>query len=442
MTEHLSTKTLERFHQHALTTMDQSLIYDHVLSCEECRKQIVSPEIEVVALETLSADLLSQGVQEEFHLDYETVEFYVDGTLERFEQNQIADHLTACPTCSAEVSDLRESLTAMTNAAAIVGKNKLSVRQKIQSFVGTSLFESPLRVSITVASIILLAIAVAVVWRLTSTNPPAVPTKELTADTNPTPTQSPVNVQSSSSPSPTPTASPSPANPFTSPTEPGQQILALNDGPHKIVLERSGKLSGVEALPVGTRRAVKEVLLANNITEPKVLIELSVPSVSQRAPEGDLEAAISIYPVQRVIADQTPTLQWSPAKGATTYRIEIGDANFRQVAKSEDLPRTVHSWKPSTPLRRGGIYTWTVRAIDGDGDSLTSQAKFKILPDEKINELAQLRVTRSHLGLGVFYAREGMLEEAERELQIFQKENPGMTFPTHLLQQIKSWQRR
>jgi hypothetical protein len=442
MTEHLSTKTLERFHQHALTTMDRSLIYDHVLSCEECRKQIVSPEIEVVALETLSADLLSEKVEEALHLDYETIESYVDGTLDTSGRNQIAAHLNVCSTCSAEVSDLRESLAAMTDTAAIGGKNRVSLRQKLQGFVRPPFLQSPLRISIAVAFMILLAITVAVVWRLTSTDPAAVSNKELTADTNPTPTQSPVTVQSSSSPSPTPAASPSPATPFTSPTEPGRQILALNDGPNKIVLERSGKLRGVEALPVGTQRAVREVLLANNITKPEVLNELSVPSVSQRAPAGDLEAATVIYPVQTVITDQTPTLQWSPAKGATTYRVEIGDANFRQVAKSEDLPRTVHSWKFSTPLRRGGIYTWTVRAIDGDGDSLTSQAKFKILPDEKINELAQLRVTRSHLGLGIFYAREGMLEEAERELQIFQKENPGTTLPAHLLQQIKSWQRR
>lgn len=439
MTEHLSTKTLERFHQHALTTMDRSLIYDHVLSCEECRKQIVSPEIEAVALENLSADLLSEGKQESLHLDYETIESYVDGTLDTSGRNQIAAHLNVCSTCSAEVSDLRESLSAMTDTAAIGGKNRISLRQKLQGFVRPPFFQSPLRVSVAVAFMILLAITVAVVWRLTSTNPAAVPNKELTADANPTPTQSPVTVQSSSSPSPA--VSPSPATPSKSPTEPDQQILALNDGPNKIVLQRSGKLSGVEALPVGSRRAVREVLLANNIAKPQVLNELSVPSVSQRAPAGDLEAAVSIYPVQRVITDQTPTLQWSPAKGATTYRVEIGDANFRQVAKSEDLPPTVHSWKPSTALRRGGIYTWTVRAIDAEGNSVTSQGKFKVLSDHKLNELAQLKAARSHLGLGIFYAREGMLVDAERELQTLQRENRRITLPVRLLEQIKSWQR-
>lgn len=440
MTEHLSTKTLERFHQHALTTMDRRLIYDHVLSCEECRKQIVSPEIEAVAVETLSADLLSEGKHESLHLDYETIESYVDGKLDSSDQKQIVDHLNACLTCAGEVADLRESLAAMTNTAAIQGKNTVSIRQKIQSFLRTLVFESPLRVSIPVAFMILLAIAVAVLWRLRSTNPEAVGNRQLSAGPNPSPTQSPVTVQASSSPSPT--ESPSRATPFASPTEPGQQIIALNDGPNKILLERSGKLSGVEALPLDTQRAVRDVLLANNIAKPDVLNELRVPDVSLRASSGDLEVPAAIYPVQRVITDQTPTLEWSPAKGATAYRIEIGDADFRQVAKSEDLPPTLHSWKLSTALRRGGIYTWTVRAIGSEGNSLTSQAKFKVLSEHSVNELAQLKAARSHLGLGVFYAREGLLSDAERELQILRRENPGVTLPTYLLQQIKSWQRR
>jgi hypothetical protein len=438
MTEHLSTKTLERFHQHALTTMDRSLIYDHVLSCEECRKQIVSAEIEAVALENLSADLLSEGKQESLHLDYETIESYVDGTLDTSARNQIAAHLKVCSTCSAEISDLSESLAAMTNTAATVGKNKVSVRQKIQSFVRTPFFESPLRVSIAVAFMILLAIAVAVLWRLRSTNPEAVGNRQLSAGPNPSRTQSPVNVQASSSPSPT--ESPSRATPFASPTELSQPIVALNDGPNKILLDRSGKLSGVEALPLDTQRAVRDVLLANNIARPDVLNELRVPDVSLRAPSGDLELPAAIYPVQWVILDQTPTLEWSPAKGATAYRIEIGDADLRQVANIEDLPPTLHSWKLSTALRRGGIYTWTVRAIGSGGNSLSSQAKFKVLSDHKLNELAQLKAARSHLGLGIFYAREGMLLDAERELQILRRENPGVTLPMYLLQQIKSWQ--
>ena len=88
--------------------------------------------------------------------------------------------------------------------------------------------------------VILLAIAVAVLWRLRSANPEVVGNRQLSAGANPSPIQSPVNVQASNSPSPTET--PSRATPFASPTEPGQQIIALNDGPNKILLERSGKI--------------------------------------------------------------------------------------------------------------------------------------------------------------------------------------------------------
>lgn len=54
-----------------------------------------------------------------------------------------------------------------------------------------------------------------------------------------------------------------------------------------------------------------------------------------------------------------------------------------------------------------------------------SPVKFKALEDEKVKELNRLRTTaQSHLALGVFYAREGMIAEAEHELQILAKENP------------------
>lgn len=43
MTEHLSTEIVERFHQQALAKGERTVIYDHALKCEACRRQIAGP---------------------------------------------------------------------------------------------------------------------------------------------------------------------------------------------------------------------------------------------------------------------------------------------------------------------------------------------------------------------------------------------------------------
>ena len=44
--------------------------------------------------------------------------------------------------------------------------------------------------------------------------------------------------------------------------------------------------------------------------------------------------------------------------------------------------------------------------------------KFKILSANSAHELEQLKKAKSHLAFGVFYAREGMIAEAEREFLV------------------------
>jgi hypothetical protein len=96
-------------------------------------------------------------------------------------------------------------------------------------------------------------------------------------------------------------------------------------------------------------------------------------------------------------------------------------------------------------LKRGGIYTWTIRAVNRGGElsAVTSQAKFRILGDDKVRQLNRLKTgTQSHLALGIFYANEGMIIEAEREIGILVKQNPDSAVAKQLLKQIRSWRKR
>jgi hypothetical protein len=130
---------------------------------------------------------------------------------------------------------------------------------------------------------------------------------------------------------------------------------------------------------------------------------------------------------------------------AVRYRVYVGDADNREVAGSGELPPSVTEWTPRTPLLPGKVYTWVVTAKVNGSDILAPAAsqpemKFKVLSAEALSDLTALRgSTRSHLALGVFYARAGMLEEAEREFLALARQNPQSPVALKLLRSIQSW---
>ena len=141
-----------------------------------------------------------------------------------------------------------------------------------------------------------------------------------------------------------------------------------------------------------------------------------------------------------------PSFEWEKLAGATAYRVEVGDMRGHQVAKSEDLSPDQGSWTPPKALNRGETYAWNVTAIV-DGKEIVSpggsasEMKFHILSASSVQELEQLKRAGSHLALGVFYAREGMIPEAQHEFQLLEKQNPNSLLTKKLQKQILSWRK-
>jgi hypothetical protein len=66
--------------------------------------------------------------------------------------------------------------------------------------------------------------------------------------------------------------------------------------------------------------------------------------------------------------------------------------------------------------------------------------KFKVLEAAKARQLRSLKSrANSHLALGVFYALEGILDEAEREFQLLVNDNPDSPIAAKLLRTVQSW---
>ena len=184
-------------------------------------------------------------------------------------------------------------------------------------------------------------------------------------------------------------------------------------------------------------------MLAENIKAPTTQTELGGAQIVLRGPDNSPTFRLR-SPARTVIISDRPSFEWEKLAGANSYRVSVGDLRGHEIAKSEELPADQTRWTPPTSLTRGEIYAWEVEAMV-DGKKIVSpgisapQMKFKILSASSAQELEQLKKARSHLALGVFYAREGMIAEAEREFQILIHQNPRSLVLKKLLKQIQVW---
>ena len=154
-----------------------------------------------------------------------------------------------------------------------------------------------------------------------------------------------------------------------------------------------------------------------------------------------------LSPVGTVVESEQPTLRWLPLDGASTYTAVIVDAALNEVVTSEPLSAT--EWKVPTALKRGALYSWQVTAVRGDQRIVSPalpapQAKFKLLNEAQADELKRMKRSSkgSHLALGVLYAREGMLDEAEQEFTSLLSSNPRSVVARRLLESVRSMRKR
>jgi hypothetical protein len=240
-----------------------------------------------------------------------------------------------------------------------------------------------------------------------------------------------------------------PATPNESPADKptnAEAVVVLNDRGGTITVDKNGNVVGLDDVPVPTRDEIASVLMSERLEQPAILKELGGQEGGLRG-SNDAQPFKLTYPSRTVIVTDRPNLKWEKASGASSYRVYVNDQDGHEVAKSEDLTSERTQWILPKPLKRGEIYVWSVVALV-DGREIVSpgpsspEMKFQVLSARSLQQLNQLKKTRSHLALGVFYTRQGMIAEAESEFQILVRDNLGSPEARKLLRQIQSWQRR
>ena len=443
MSEHLTRHQVEDYARRKLPPAELLSLSDHLAACEECRRQAeeaLGTDATFFALrsEVFDAEAGAGAHTARTHPAVERMAAYVDGLLAGEELRVFTDHLTNCAECLLAADDLRAFRDRVAPKLdreyrpAPVHTGPESLWRRLSSFLPAAFPKAPALAFGSAAVLLLLAATVWLVWRgaekrkteseLAQAAPsPAVPTPAATAAT--------------------PTASPS-----VGPAERAAPLLAqLNDGGGRVALDREGKLSGVDDLPPAYQRMVKESLAGGRLERSALLAGLNRAASPLMGGDDQGNKFSVIGPVGKMIQSNRPTFRWSPLAGATGYTVEVYDGEFNLVATSPRLPD--NSWTPP-PLKRGGVYSWQVKAVKDGREFISprppaSQAKFRVLDSATLNELQQARRAygSSHLLLGLLYARAGLLDEAEREFSALQKANPDSAAARRLLSEVRKLRR-
>jgi predicted anti-sigma-YlaC factor YlaD len=433
MTEHIHSLEMRAFCARALENAEMTEIAEHLAACLECLRLFQGVFQEMNDHQPVSLNLSPELLFRHEHLDFDQLVSLADDNLDDEDKEIVNIHLRACERCREDVRsfmEFRRQIESAINISPATGQ-PVKWTEKLSGW----LYRPKAQLRPLYAGTIIVALGLALLAFFLLRDDGKKDQRALT-------TPSPVTI----TPSPQPSVSeqPTPLHGIR-PTTDKDIIASLRDGARKIVVSRTGAVRGIEAIPDNLQQQIRDALLSQEIRKPESLNEIASEQGAARGNNDRKSPFKLLRPGRDVIAEDQPVFEWQAVEGASNFEVQIADSRGREVANSRRLPASATQWSPATPLKRGVIYSWAVSAIVS-GQTVTSPAptapemKFKILEASKMRQLEQLRGRGfSHLALGVFYAREGMLVEAEREFQVLVDDNPDSQIAANLLRAVQSW---
>jgi hypothetical protein len=191
---------------------------------------------------------------------------------------------------------------------------------------------------------------------------------------------------------------------------------------------------------------MKQAIESQKLSTPTAIRDLTGKESKLLGSSENADSFALISPVATVIRSSRPMMRWQSLPGATSYSVAILDQDLNLIEKSSSAPGL--SWAPLHPLKRNVVYIWQVTAVK-DGREITApaaptrEARFKILSSEKAAALtrASTELAGSHLKLGIVYAHEALLDDAEREFRAAIVANQDAALARKLLQSSRQMRR-
>ena len=426
MSHHLSALQIKQLAVSALPEDDLAAAAVHVAECKSCDQRF-SDELK----RQRGSGPFSFTLEPEFwfrndHLDFDQLVGLAENTFDEETREIIDIHLSTCESCREDVRSFlafRKATAGEMNVS--YGPTYYEPNDAIRRVPWWQHLQR--RPVYAVAAIVVVAVAVLIgVIALSRGSGPLEAHK-----------QEQTNGDSERSPSisPTPAAS----------VEDATKVAILKDAGGEVTIGIDGRITGLDEVSENSRQHVARAALSKQIVPSDVLRRLSGEPAGLRGNDDGPQGFRLLYPVRRVVTEARPVFRWESLPGASSYRVYVLDQDGNQVSQSEELPPTQEQWEAPV-LRRGQIYSWVVTAlVDGkkvvSPSASTPEIKFAVLSTADFQELSRLKRPNSHLALGVFYARVGLLNEAEREFERLVELNPQSELPRKLLQSVRAVKR-
>jgi hypothetical protein len=213
------------------------------------------------------------------------------------------------------------------------------------------------------------------------------------------------------------------------PVAPAAPVLAsLRDSGRVVELESDGVLRGVENATPEERNLIRDALERRKLPPgPDFPGEKSGVLL---APGNGAPAPFSLLaPLGTRVLSDRPVFVWQPYPGAAAYQVLVTSVSLDPLARSGRITAT--EWRAESPLPRGVVLLWQVRAWHG-GEMVSAPAppappaRFEIAGAQVAARIEQLRAAPhpSHLLAAVICAREGLPDDAAKEIQALARENP------------------
>ena len=457
MSEHLTDEQLGRYRAGEMSPAELLRLDEHFADCASCRGRVRTGEQLVASFGALAADFGLANASPGAHVSYEQLAGLVDGRLDGAASGLVNNHLRACATCAEEARSLsafRDSLT--TAEVATKGAAHASVGPLYGRLRNLFAFPRPAAAwGLAAAALLLVAVGTAWLGRSYWRARTAPETAHVTPKSSPERASSggvddAKNVGGEAQTGTATTSVPPLATPSPGADTAARATVTLRDGGGSITLNSDGELKGVGWLSPSQASAVKDALSNGRVATPEALAGPRVgrDTLLGGSPKtGGLKTFALASPVGAVVASPRPRFAWQTLAGAERYVVDVYDETFRKVATSGDVSGT--EWTPTSDLKRGAVYSWEVTAYTVDGSARAPappapEARFRVLDESRASELkrAERAAPRSHLALGVLYARAGLLDEAEREFQLLTAANPRSAAARRLLRDVRARKRR
>jgi hypothetical protein len=422
MTHHLSELEIKQLCVSALPDDELVASAIHTTECESCDQRFIEELKRQRGSAPFSFTLEPEFWFRDDHLDFDDLVGLADNTFDEEMREIINIHLSTCESCREDVRSFlafREGTVGEMNVS--YGPSYYEPNEAMQ---GTPWWQRlPIRPVYAAAAIVLVAVAVLIgVIVLSRRSGPLEANKQ-------------EQINRERSPSITPTPAPSVAD--------SAKVTVLKDAGGEVTIDRDGRITGLDEVSETSRQYVARAALSEQIAPSDVLKRLSGEPGGLRGNNDGPQGFRLLYPVRRVVTEARPVFRWESLPGASSYRVYVLDQDGNQVSDSQELPPTETQWGAPASLRRGRIFSWVVTAlVDGkkvvSPSASTPEIKFAVLSTADSQELSRLKKSNSHLALGVFYARVGLLNEAEREFEGLVELNPQSELSRKLLQSVRS----